>query len=46
MISTINGFDLGSATTERLELLLRNELYMDIDSKFAQEIVDELESRE
>ena len=45
MISTTNGFDLGSATIERLEKLLKNELFMNIDSPFAQEIIDELESR-
>lgn len=45
MISTVNGFDIGAASTERLEQLLKMELYMDIDSKFAVEIIDELDSR-
>jgi len=45
MISTLNGFDIGAASTERLEQLLKMELYIDIDSKFAEEIIDELEDR-
>lgn len=45
MISTVNDFDLGLASTKRLELLLKNELYINIDSPFAEEIQTELEDR-
>ena len=44
-ISKINGLDLEQETLEDLELLLRNELYMDIDSPFAEELVKEIERR-
>lgn len=44
-ISKVNGLDLEQETTEDLEVLLRNELYMDIDSPFAEEIKQELERR-
>lgn len=40
-----NGLDLELETTEDLELLLKNELYMDIDSQFAKELTKELEKR-
>jgi len=46
MISLIKSIDLGSLTEERLELLLKNELYINIDSPFAVEIIEELESRQ
>jgi cell division GTPase FtsZ len=41
-----NGLDLGQETTEELEALLKDELYMDIDSEFAVEIMDEIDSRQ
>jgi hypothetical protein len=40
-----NGLDLELETTEDLELLLKNELYMDINSIFAKELSKELEKR-
>lgn len=40
-----NGLDLSLETVEDLELLLKNELYIDIDSKFAKELQKELEKR-
>jgi hypothetical protein len=40
-----NGLDLEQETLEDLELLLRNELYIDIDSKFAKELQKEIEKR-
>lgn len=40
-----NGLDLELETIEDLQLLLRNELYMDIDSVFAKEIQEELKKR-
>ncbi len=44
-ISKINGLDLGVTSTEDLELLLQNELYININSLFAVEIEKELEKR-
>jgi len=44
MISS-NGIDLGLCDNRRLELLLKNELYMNIDSVVAEEIMAELGSR-
>lgn len=44
-ISKYNELNLSEETTEDLELLLRNELYVDIDSPFAKEIQEELEER-
>ena len=44
-ISKVNGLDLEQETLEDLTLLLRCELYQDIDSKFAREISAELEKR-
>lgn len=45
MISKVNGLDLGQETTEDLALLLKCELQMDIDSPFAKELDEEIESR-
>lgn len=45
MSIAINGLDLSTTSTPDLELLLKNELYMDIDSVFADELISELESR-
>jgi hypothetical protein len=45
MISKINGLDLSEESIEDLELLLKNELYINIDSEFAKEIQQEIESR-
>jgi hypothetical protein len=45
MISKVNGLDLSQETTDDLELLLINELYMDVDSLFAKEIQQELDTR-
>ncbi len=42
-LSKVNGLNLTQESTEDLELLLRNEIYMDIDSEFAKEIIEELE---
>lgn len=44
-ISKYNELNLTEESTEDLELMLRNELYMDIDSPFAKEIQEELEER-
>jgi hypothetical protein len=44
-ISKVNGLNLTLESDRELELLLRNELYMDIDSEFAKEIMEELKSR-
>lgn len=44
-ISKLNGLNLTKQSEERLNQLLRNELYMDIDSEFAKEIMEELKSR-
>lgn len=44
-ISKVNGLNLSLETTEDLEQLLKNELYQDIDSEFAMEIIEELEKR-
>jgi hypothetical protein len=44
-ISKINGLDLEQETLEDLELLLRNELYIDIDSEFAVELQAEIDKR-
>jgi len=44
-ISKINGLDLELETLEDLELLLRNELYQDIDSPFAEELQTEINKR-
>ena len=44
-ISKLNGLNLSKESDRDLELLLRNELYMDIDSEFAKEIIEEIESR-
>jgi hypothetical protein len=44
-ISKVNGLNLTRESDRELELLLRNELYMDIDSEFAKEIMEELKSR-
>ena len=44
-ISNINGLNLSDTSVEDLELLLKNELYMDIDSAFAVEIMAELDNR-
>ena len=45
MVSKVNGLDLSAETTEDLRLLLQNELYQNIDSIFAQEIIAELSLR-
>jgi hypothetical protein len=45
MISKVNGLDLSQETTDDLELLLINELYIDINSEFAKEIQQELDER-
>jgi len=45
-ISKVNGLDLEQETLEDLELLLRNELYIDIDSPFADELQAEINKRE
>ena len=45
MYSKIKEFDLGEETVEALERMLRNELYINIDSEFAKEIIQEIESR-
>lgn len=45
MTSKVNGLDLEQETLEDLELLLRNELYIDIDSPFAEELMVEIEKR-
>lgn len=45
MISKVNGLDLGQETTADLKLLLKNELFINIDSEFAKEIDAELEAR-
>ena len=45
MISKINGLDLGQESIEDLNDLLQNELYIDIDSPFAEEIKEELSLR-
>ena len=39
------GIDLGQLTLERLERMLRNELYIDIDSPFADELIKEINTR-
>lgn len=44
-ISKVNGLNLSQESTEDLNLLLKNELYIDIDSEFAKEIEEELLSR-
>ena len=44
-ISKVNGLDLEQETLEDLTLLLRCELYQDIDSEFAKEISVEIEKR-
>lgn len=44
-ISKVNGLNLSLESTKDLELLLKNELYQDIDSEFAKEIIEELEKR-
>lgn len=44
-ISKINGLNLSDTSIEDLELLLKNELYIDIDSAFAVEIMAELDNR-
>ena len=44
-ISNFNGLNLSDTSVEDLELLLKNELYMDIDSPFAVEIMTELDNR-
>ena len=44
-ISKVNGLDLEQETLEDLQLLLRSELYMNIDSEFAKEIQKEIEKR-
>jgi hypothetical protein len=46
MISKVKGLDLGQESVKDLNSLLRHELYIDIDSEFAKEIQQELESRE
>jgi hypothetical protein len=40
-----NGLDLSLMTVEQLERKLKVELYRDIDSEVAKEILQELESR-
>lgn len=45
MISKINGLDLGQESVESLQKLLKNELFININSEFAKEIDEELESR-
>lgn len=40
-----NGLNLTETSTPDLELLLKNELYMNIDSEFADELISEIESR-
>jgi hypothetical protein len=41
----VNGLDLEQETVEDLELLLENELYIDVDSQFAKELMTELAMR-
>lgn len=45
MYSEIKQFDLGGETIESLQRMLKNELYMNIDSPFAKEIIQEIQSR-
>ena len=45
MISKVNGLDLSKESMEDLELLLKNELYIDIESPFAKELQQEIETR-
>lgn len=45
MVSKVNGLDLSTCTITDLDLLLKNEIYRDVDSEFGKEIVQELESR-
>jgi hypothetical protein len=44
-VSKITGLDFDQETTEDLEDLLRNELYMNIDSEFAVELQKEIDKR-
>ena len=44
-LSNTKGLDLGQETIDDLKILLKNELYLDIDSQFANEIDEELENR-
>jgi hypothetical protein len=39
------GIDLSELSLERLGALLRNELYINIDSPFADELIAEIEKR-
>ena len=46
MISIVKeGLDLGKLTLRELELMLKSELYINIDSKFAEELKAEIEER-
>lgn len=44
-ISKTKGIDLELLSIERLETLLKNELYIDIDSPFADELATEINKR-
>jgi hypothetical protein len=44
-VSKVNGLDLEQETLEDLEALLKNELYMNIDSPFAVELQKEIDKR-
>lgn len=46
MISKIKDLDLSQETLEDLKLMLYNELYIDINSPFAKELNEEIESRD
>jgi hypothetical protein len=45
-ISKVNGLDFDQETLEDLQLLLKNELYIDIDSPFAEELMTEINRRQ
>jgi hypothetical protein len=44
-ISKIKEIDLEQLSIERLESLLKNEVYIDIDSPFADELATEINKR-